>query len=54
MRISIVDVLFLVAFTLWVITLNFRALTPLQIASLIVMGGWLAFVVYRIFNKKAE
>lgn len=54
MRISIGDVLFLIAFTLWVITLDFKALTPLQTASLMVMGGWLAFVVYRLFNKKAE
>lgn len=54
MRISIVDVLFLIAFTLWVVTLDFKALTPLQTTSLVVMGGWLGFLVYRLFNNKAQ
>lgn len=54
MRISIIDVLFLIAFTLWVITLDFKALTQLQITSLFVLGSWLLLIVYRLFRKEAD
>lgn len=53
MRISIIDILFLIAFTLWIITLDFQSLSPLQIVSLIVMGSWLLFIVFRLLHKKA-
>ena len=53
MRVSIFDVLFLIAFTLWIITLDFHALTKWQIVSLIVLGSWLIIIVIRLFLYKA-
>ncbi|MDD2620641.1 MAG: hypothetical protein PHC92_08250 [Syntrophomonadaceae bacterium] len=50
-KITISDVLFLIALTLWIYTLDFNALTKLQSASLVVFGLWLGFIVYRLIGK---
>jgi hypothetical protein len=51
MRISIWDIFFMIAFTLWVTTLNLHALSTIQKAAMGAMGLWLVFLVYRLVKK---
>lgn len=54
MRITVPDVLFLLAFTLWISTLKFNALSQFQIISLVILGSWLIFIVFRLFARKKD
>ncbi|MGI6435943.1 MAG: hypothetical protein ACOX0F_11395 [Syntrophomonadaceae bacterium] len=54
MRITIPDVLFLIAFTLWISTLQFNALSQFQIISLVILGSWLLFIIFRLFGRKKD